>query len=69
MNHFGSVKCNVYNLGGFKARGYYVGDRGLSHYFDFYKSESIDYYYPNDLLKLKNSQKSPTDILLYSNFI
>lgn len=50
MNHFGSVKCNVYNLGGFKARGYYVGDRGLSHYFDFYKSESIDYYYPNDLL-------------------
>ena len=50
MNHFGSVKCNIYNLGGFKARGYYTGDRGLSHYFDFSKSESIDYYFPNDLL-------------------
>ena len=28
---------------------------------------AVDIYYPNDFLKLKNSQKSSSDILLYSN--
>ena len=65
INHFSSIKCNAYSLGGFKFRGYYTGYRGISYFLNFQGSESVNYYYPSDLINENSLGEGQYGIPLY----
>ena len=65
INHFSSIKCNAYSLGGFKFRGYYVGYRGNTYYLNFEGSEDVNYYYPSDLINENSFGEGQYGIPLY----
>ena len=65
ISHFGSIKCNLYDLGGFKQRGYYVGNRGWTGRLSYTGIESISHYYPSDLINENSFGDGQYGIPLY----
>ena len=49
----------------FKFRGYYTGYRGISYYLNFQGSESVNYYYPSDLINENSLGEGQYGIPLY----